>query len=474
MLNPDNTVEKSIIHITAETELDKNITEADLIINWVKPKIEIKNNPNNGIINYAINNTIEYNLTFDITSEKSVDYDFKPDWSKCTYEIQNWDSILNNKITYEYTNGSFYIAGILNEIIETEFKLIIKYPFAENKELTIKLNTEVTEPIKCQIDSCTSTDTPMFTCENCGRHYCKEHGYCGCSICNKTFSLCTDCYNENHQQKCTVCNSIYCYAIGHPKNVCCPTICGPKTTCSECNETYCSNHDKHECKVKTKCDICGSTYYSTDGHPKDICCTVVCGDKTTCSECNKTYCSNHGGHPNVCCPTICGPKTTCECGHKWCSIHDEDHFITCNNCGLSYCPNEDHLITCDKCKNKYCPDEGHPDVCCESLCGPKTTCPDCGASRCSTHDNSHLITCNECESKYCPTKGHPNVCCTAICGDKTTCSECGAKYCSNHGGHPKNVCCSINCGTKSICSECGAEYCPNHGGHPSGCCQSRR
>lgn len=37
--------------------------------------------------------------------------------------------------------GNFHIAGKLTELIDTQFKIILKYPFAEDKEITITLES---------------------------------------------------------------------------------------------------------------------------------------------------------------------------------------------------------------------------------------------------------------------------------------------------------------------------------------------
>lgn len=78
----------------------------------------------------------------------------------------------------------------------------------------------------------------------------------------------------------------------------------------------------------------------------------------TCEKCGEEYCTLHEGHPNVCCESLCGPKITCECGHTGCSKHD-DHFIYCSRCGEHYCTDALHVITCIECHGEYCLGKSH-------------------------------------------------------------------------------------------------------------------
>lgn len=103
-INPNKFIEKSTIHITAETELDKNIADADVTINWVKPQFNILENSNNGVIKYALDTKFEYNLHFEIIPQAQIDYTFEPDWNKFTYEITELDQAIADKIYIEYTN----------------------------------------------------------------------------------------------------------------------------------------------------------------------------------------------------------------------------------------------------------------------------------------------------------------------------------------------------------------------------------
>lgn len=152
----------STIILSAYTILDKDIATSKITINWLRPEINITNNPNSGKIVFDYNEDIDYKLDFNIGTDDKCSYVFKPNLNHVgiTYDYKYEgsgmsDSLWESLFDYDYGcldliedfselsgggNGSLIISGNMPYAeLSAKFKAKILYTAAEDYEIEISL-----------------------------------------------------------------------------------------------------------------------------------------------------------------------------------------------------------------------------------------------------------------------------------------------------------------------------------------------
>lgn len=168
-------------------------------------------------------------------------------------------------------------------------------------------------------DTCTA-DSPVAKCDICERRICgdcrgqRAISVSYCMTCTKRF--CSECSEGRHCETCLIPSCDDCAKI-----------------CQRCNGCWC---ERHSTVQNLDCDCCTG---------QDVC--VACTDMKICCECSRVFCGN-SDELQVCENPACRDHVCRNCCAEW-------DFVSCENCGISYCNGCTALVRCcPQCGNECC------------------------------------------------------------------------------------------------------------------------